>query len=179
MGLSTRTIALVGLPGAGKTMLSRLLARGLGWQRFSTGEALRNLAVSDSALSAQLADGQLAPEETVAELIQRFLRTTVHRVLDGYPRHTTQAEWLMAECPEVLLVHLFVPRRIAQIRLFERARRETRPEDNDVEAIERRLDEAERDLTLMLQLAGKRTIDIDATAPEDVVYSDTLERLKR
>src|SRR5689334_14095444 len=95
----SQTVALVGLPGAGKTAVSMRLSTEFGWCRLSTGEALRSLASRDSELAARLASGQLGPDAVVAEIVQQFLAgVESRRVMDGYPRHRAQAEWLRNNC---------------------------------------------------------------------------------
>ena len=64
-----RTAFLIGLPGAGKTTLSRALTQRLGWRCFVLGDALRERAQRDPRLQATLADGDLAPEPLIRDLV--------------------------------------------------------------------------------------------------------------
>ena len=59
-GARRPTAFLIGLPGAGKTTLSRALTQRLGWRCFVLGDALRERAQRDPRLQATLAAGDLA-----------------------------------------------------------------------------------------------------------------------
>jgi adenylate kinase family enzyme len=174
----SQMVALVGLPGAGKTTVSMRLSAEFGWSRLSTGEALRGLASRDSELSARLASGELGPEAVVAEIVQRFLAgVKIRRVMDGYPRHRAQAEWLRINCSQLRVIHLVVPRSVATERLLNRREPGGRPEDNPV-GIERRLDEAERDLDAMFPVIRGCVTELEASGPEQVVFKAALNALK-
>lgn len=177
MELARQIVVFLGLPGSGKTTVSTRLAHDFGWKRFSTGEELRALAARDSDLSARLAAGLLGPEEIVADLVQRFLDESLgSRVMDGYPRHRAQLDWLNGRGERLRLFCLVVPRDIAKRRLIQRGERGVRPEDNAA-TIDRRLDEAQTALDLMLVGLDELVVNLDAAQPESTVYKKVVDCL--
>jgi adenylate kinase family enzyme len=85
-------VALLGTPGAGKTALAKALGERLGWEVFSSGDALRQAALRDPVIAAQLGAGQLGPEAIVLQAVEEAHRAVGPRglVLDGFPRHAAQ-----------------------------------------------------------------------------------------
>jgi uncharacterized protein YprB with RNaseH-like and TPR domain/predicted nuclease with RNAse H fold/adenylate kinase family enzyme len=90
--LAQRTISLIGLPGAGKTTLSRALSERLGWRNFVLGDELRKQAEKDPKLKDSLEGGALAPESHVYDAIRRVRdeENSAGLILDGFPRHIGQ-----------------------------------------------------------------------------------------
>jgi predicted nuclease with RNAse H fold len=78
-------VSLVGLPGAGKTTLSRTLESSLGWEIFILGDALRAHANKDAVLRSSLESGQMAPECLVSDLVSQAIEKA-----DGCNSHTEQ-----------------------------------------------------------------------------------------
>jgi adenylate kinase len=83
---------LIGLPGAGKTTLSRSLSEWLRCPEFVLGDALRAQAAVDTDLHDLLARGELAPESVVIDLVREAAANaaTTGLVVDGFPRHVAQ-----------------------------------------------------------------------------------------
>ena len=104
-------MAVLGLPGSGKTTLARGLRDALGYQVLSVGEALRERARDDATLESDLARGALAPEPLIRTVINEAVQASGdHRlIVDGFPRHVGQispaddilGEWhpLLVEVP--------------------------------------------------------------------------------
>lgn len=92
---------LTGCPGAGKGTQARLLGERLGIPNISTGDMLRELAATGTALglavAEQMASGGFVPDEIVNQAVQeRIRRTDCHQgfILDGFPRTVSQASFL-------------------------------------------------------------------------------------
>ena len=74
-----QVISLVGLPGSGKSTLSRALSLRLGWRTVSLGAVLREQSSRNSQLAETLSKGDLAPESLVAEIIAQRQAPMMHR----------------------------------------------------------------------------------------------------
>lgn len=130
--MKVSTVLLLGRPGAGKETQAEMLER-RGYRRFSTGEALRREAQTESENGRKIRDylerGELVPTELVAPLEERFMATvegSESLVLDGMARSADQiepVETLLARYgrrPEVILLE--VSRAEAERRLRGRGR---------------------------------------------------------
>jgi uncharacterized protein YprB with RNaseH-like and TPR domain/predicted nuclease with RNAse H fold/adenylate kinase family enzyme len=116
-------ISVVGLPGAGKTTLTLALAERFGWDYFALGEALRELSRTDDHLRELLANGQLAPEPVVRELLETVLSSRAGNLpilLDGFPRHTDQIGLLDELGLNWKAIFLDLPEEIASKRVLSR-----------------------------------------------------------
>ncbi|HVB39700.1 MAG TPA: nucleoside monophosphate kinase [Terriglobales bacterium] len=95
-------ILLLGVPGAGKgTQAKRLVAR-YRIPHLSTGDMLRGIEHSGSALGARIGhdmhQGNLVPDTVVCEVVGERLQRPDCRdgyILDGFPRTLPQAEWFI------------------------------------------------------------------------------------
>ncbi len=94
-------IVILGPPGAGKGTQAARLAEATGFPHVSTGDLLREAVRRRTPLGlkskAIMKTGQLVPDELVSQLVAtRFEEGTAESgiILDGYPRTTTQAEYL-------------------------------------------------------------------------------------
>lgn len=127
-----RTVLLLGRPGAGKETQAQIL-EARGYRRFSTGEALRREAQTESENGRKIRDhlerGELVGTELVAPLEERFMAlvgASEPLVLDGMVRSARQiqpVETLLARYgrrPEVILLE--VSRGEAERRLRGRGR---------------------------------------------------------
>lgn len=171
------TVSILGMPGAGKTTVSGLLAQRLRSPRLSTGEAVRDLARDDAELRSLLEAGELAPEATVAALIARFLDENAEapvRVLDGYPRHVTQAEYLRGRSTRLIVVVLEIHPGLAVSRIG--ARDDERADDSAATAASR----IGREVTAVEEVAQYLARDVtrlDASLDIDNVVKLALNAL--
>lgn len=90
----------MGPPGAGKGTQAELLAQKIGYHRFSTGGALREMARQDTELGRKvkrtIENGFFAPPELAAEIVINAVEQYVLKqrglVFDGTPRTEREAE---------------------------------------------------------------------------------------
>lgn len=95
-----KVIYLMGPPGAGKGTQAELLARELGYDRFSTGDAFRAIARQDTPLGKKVKEtidnGILMPPEMAAEVvisaIEDLSKDSKGLIFDGTPRTVKEAE---------------------------------------------------------------------------------------
>jgi adenylate kinase len=96
-------LLFLGPPGAGKGTQSRLLAACLKIPQISTGDMLRAVIASGSALGHEaqrlLSKGDLVPDDVMIGIVGERLRqpdAAAGFILDGFPRTLAQAEGLEA-----------------------------------------------------------------------------------
>jgi len=96
--VTAKTIVLIGPSGSGKTTIATQLAQATGMAIISTGQQLRAEIHAQSTLGRQieplLEQGQLAPDEVMAELMRSWLRAippSQDCLIEGYPRSIAQA----------------------------------------------------------------------------------------
>ncbi|RWZ79825.1 MAG: oxidoreductase [Candidatus Chaera renei] len=127
-------IILTGPPGSGKSVQGQLLAARRGWRWLSTGQLLRDQ--KEPAVMAELAAGRMIDDDLVNRVMERALHDAqdIERlVIDGFPRHLAQAEWLLATLPkhgrEIKCVVVFdVSEDVIAQRLALRGRADDKPD---------------------------------------------------
>ncbi len=175
-------IVFVGVAGAGKSVQGRMLADEFGLPWLSTGEFLRMLISGQKR--KDMVSGKLLGDQEIINLVQRIFTvvdTSDEFVLDGFPRTTAQADWLLNQIKHgqlklTALVHLKASRDEVEKRLLARGR----PDDNQA-AIEARFAEYQ-EVTLPIveqfKSAGCRVIDIDGEQSVAAVHKDIATALK-
>jgi adenylate kinase len=103
----SKTIVLMGAPGAGKGTQARLLQERLGLPQISTGDMFRALLKTETPLAEELrpilSAGALVPDELTIRIVRERTAQGDCRdgyVLDGFPRTPAQAEMLEALAAE-------------------------------------------------------------------------------
>lgn len=94
-------ILFFGPPGSGKSVQGDLLVKRNNWQWLSTGKIFRES--KDPELQKRLASGELIDDELTNKILDAALseaQSGVKVVLDGYPRNTDQATWLIENLPK-------------------------------------------------------------------------------
>ena len=170
-------VALVGLPGSGKTTALTSVETLPRWYGFGLGDALRVNAAQDTMLASTLANGQLAPEQTVISLVRAGLSAAGSRnlVVDGFPRHTGQIEDADAIFGHWSAILLSITTETALRRLSGRRDLSTvtgiaRPEDGPG-VLASRLVRARADLDSLTRTLEERhhIVVVDAEAPTALV----------
>jgi len=95
-------VLLLGSPGAGKGTQAKELSRLWNIPQISTGDLLRIHVANDTALGRTVKTiidhGELVPDSLITEMVEaRLLEPDTARgyILDGFPRTTDQATWLI------------------------------------------------------------------------------------
>ena len=126
-----KIVVLLGAPGAGKGTQARMLQEKFGWPQISTGDILRAMAKSDTALGQQIRDTQAAGKLVSDEILSDVVRVRTSEkdcdhgyILDGYPRTLNQASQLEALAAEqnrsVVVVNVDVDHDVLMKRLTGR-----------------------------------------------------------
>jgi adenylate kinase len=144
-------IIFSGVVGSGKSVQGRKLADELALPWLSTGEFLRMLIAGQQR--RDMLAGKLIDDEQMIAMIQRIfsLVDTEHEfVLDGFPRSSGQADWLLGQVKYGQLdltgvVHLNVSLEVVKERLLARGRL-----DDNEDAIAKRFHEFEHTTLPML-----------------------------
>jgi adenylate kinase len=176
-------IVLVGPPAAGKgTQAGRIVDRS-GGVHIATGDILRSNAERGTELgrtaSRYMDQGELVPDEVIIDMVLERLGEgdcAGGFVLDGFPRTVPQAEALEGRLEELgrplgAVVSLEVGEDELRDRLAGRAEEQDRAEDEDEDAIRRRLELFAEETEPLLDFYDGRglLVRIDAEdGPEEV-----------
>ena len=103
-----KVIYVMGMPGAGKGTQAEMLAHDVGYQRFSTGNAFRQIAMQDTPLGREVKEiidnGFLTPAALAAQVVVEATKGFVERgeglVFDGTPRTLEEAKIIDASFKE-------------------------------------------------------------------------------
>lgn len=173
-------IIFMGVAGAGKSVQGKMLAKEVGSKWISTGELLRR-ELSGKRRQEMIA-GRLLADDEIIEVIEKFFRLQGDQnyILDGFPRTTPQANWLLEQLQAGRIkidgvVHLKAPKDIVKKRLLQRGR----PDDNEA-AIELRFSEYEKHTLPILDCFLQNNLnvyEIDARQGVDAVHSEILQKV--
>lgn len=97
---SKTIVTLLGPTGSGKDTQADLLANKFGYTVIKIGRLIRQLAKTNTKIAQEIEKGQLADNEIVNKIIIDKITTADFAdkiILDGYPRHLSQAKWLDRE----------------------------------------------------------------------------------
>ncbi len=175
-------IIFVGVAGAGKSMQGRRLADRFGLPWLSTGEFLRML-VSGERRKAML-KGELLGDQEIIALVQKIfsvIDSSHEFVLDGFPRTTAQADWLLNQAKHEQLhitavVHLIASEEAVEKRLLARGRADDTPE-----VIKRRFTEYQETVLPLLKQFKKANIpvlDIQAEGNIGKIHTEIVSQIE-
>jgi adenylate kinase len=184
-------VVLIGPQGSGKGTQGALLSSQWGVPHVATGDMLRQvMAVEDSARATEIRRinaGNHVSDALIGELLFTRLSepdATFGFILDGYPRNLAQAvvleKWLRERDLALdRVIALTVPRAVLFERLMQRATREGRMDDSQVEAIERRLSLYEEWTLPVLAFYEKQglLVRLCATGSPDEVMQAILRKI--
>lgn len=174
---------LLGAAGAGKSKQSQMLRQREHVVWLSAGELLRS--ENDSELDEVMRRGDLIDDDLVNGLFKRELAKIDPAkvvVLDGFPRHMSQAAWLVDYAATsshrlAIVVHLRIPEEISRQRLKARAR------DDDNEAgIEQRLEDYRLNIHPVIEYFASHNVpvvEVDGDRPVEEVFADVDGALSR
>jgi adenylate kinase len=147
--MSSRSIVLLGAPGAGKGTQAALLAEKLGVPHISTGDMLRAAVAAESPVGlkakAVMDAGHLVSDEIVIGIAEERLKeddAAAGFILDGFPRTLGQAEALDGLLERIdsridCCLAITVDAEGIVKRLLKRAEIEGRADDNEATIRER------------------------------------------
>jgi adenylate kinase len=184
-------IVLLGPPAAGKGTQGRRLAARFGGPDVDTGELLRSHVDRGTELGRNargyMDRGELLPDEVViAVTVERLAEPDCAQefVLDGFPRTVPQAEALdrlLAKRGKPLhaAVELQIPTEELHRRVAERAKEQDREDDEDAEAVRRRVDTYMKETRPLVDYYLRRglLLQVDGVGPVDEVSRRIEERL--
>lgn len=155
-------VILVGPPGAGKSKQSELLKDHEHVVWISAGKTLREL--NDPKTNEIMAKGDLVDDDFLNKIMKEKLDPITPNkvvILDGFPRHKTQAYWLMQYCNEskqqvVSVIHLLIPESVSFQRLASRGR----PDDTK-KAIKDRLEIYTKSILEIVEFFAHANVKID------------------
>ena len=134
---------MMGGQGVGKGTFSRMLCERHNFKYIETGALLR-AAPADSDIAKTISAGNLVPDEITFALIHEQITGDHDIILDGFPRTTSQAQWLVenyADKYDIHVLYLNVPEEILIQRINKRIREGgNRRDDASPDIIRRRLD---------------------------------------
>ncbi len=151
-------IILFGLAGTGKGTQAKALSEIFGWRTFSVGQVIR-----DTGQYAAIIDkGGLIPDDDVIKLMNKQIEIANAEgydvILDGYPRTDYQAKWLMEHMKDDIKGAIIIE--VPKEELYKRLELRAREDDKDKEAIDRRWDIYEQNITPILKLLEESGIPV-------------------
>ena len=189
-----RTILLFGEPGAGKGTQGKILGNIPNFFHCACGDVFRSLSAADPlgrVFIEYSSKGQLVPDEPTIELWQQFIRNCVKGgrfhpehdtlVLDGIPRNVHQAKILKdtLDVKAVFVLHCSDPEAMVH-RLQQRALKENRLDDANLEVIRDRLKVYDQETKPLLSFYGKKIVHrINSTQTPPNVLFDLLRHVTK
>ena len=167
-------IVLMGGQGVGKGTFSKMLRDRHDYNYIETGAMFRSLP-ADSVIGKLIAAGNLVPDEELFKLVASKFTSEKDLLIDGFPRTTPQAQWLVQNYADKFNIHILyldVPEEIMIMRINKRIREGGgRADDADATAVRRRLDTFWKvtmpAIDWLRTARGIKFSDVDVTGPVD------------
>lgn len=176
-------IIFMGVAGSGKSVQGKMLADTLGYPWLSTGEFLRMLISGQDR--KDMVSGKLLNDQQMIKLVQKIFSVAdaanQEFVLDGFPRTTAQADWLLNQVKHgqlavTAVVHLVADQDTVSERLLNRGR-----QDDTREAIAERFSEYEQSSKPILEHfheAGIPILKINAEGGVEAIHQQVRKALE-
>lgn len=172
-------IIFMGVAGSGKSSQGKMLADKLGLPWLSTGEFLRMLVSGERR--KRMVSGELLDDQEIIAMVQKIFQlidTDEEFVLDGFPRSTAQADWLLSQVKHGQLkvsavINLEASEEAVSKRLLERGR----PDDTKaaITARFREFEEAIKPVLSQFKEMNVPVYDINGEQAPYKVHDDILK----
>ncbi len=177
-------IILFGNVGSGKGTQATLLAKRLNCRTLSSGEILRE-HMNRKDVQGAIAKGELVKDDILLPLIEaRIRKVDVAKnelILDGFPRNTNQAKWIVNKAKNnelniTAVIHLNISEAAVRQRLLNRKRQD----DSEAVINQRFLDYEQNVLPAIgyLKNAGFQIDVINGDQPVEIVAQQIWKALK-
>ncbi len=174
-------IIFFGPAGSGKSVQGQMLAAKNGWNWLSMGELLRD--TSDKEIQEFMKTGQLVPNDKTNQILSEKLvdiGDSNKVIIDGYPRHLDQAEWLVDNQVKYgYLLNLAIVIDVPKDELLKRLSLRGRSDDN-MESIEKRLQIYSSETYPILEylgVQGVKVAHIDGLGTKEQIHERVLKKL--
>ncbi|MDQ3065478.1 MAG: nucleoside monophosphate kinase [bacterium] len=175
-------ILFMGVAGSGKSMQGKLLADKLALPWLSTGEFLR-MMIAGQRRKDMLA-GKLLNDQEIIGLVQKIFNVVGadgEFILDGFPRTSAQADWLLAQVKHGQLkisavVHLQASKDVVLKRLIGRGR-----QDDNESSIKERFEEYEASIKPILgqfMISNIPILEINAELDPKTIHQEIITKLE-
>ena len=170
-------IILLGMPGAGKTTQTKLLAEYLNCPWFSMGELIRQHSTGKDR--EEMLRGKIIGDEITIQILWDAIKdldtANDELIIEGNPRTKPQADWWLAKIHDgsfkfTGLIYLTIDAQTAQKRLFGRGRED----DGNHEVIKKRFAEYQRTTAPTIQYlkdSGLKTHEINAAGSIEEIFA--------
>jgi adenylate kinase len=176
-------ILFMGVAGSGKSMQGRLLADRLALPWLSTGEFLRMMIAGQRR--KDMLKGKLLDDGEIIGLVQKIFNVvgvSEEFILDGFPRTSAQADWLLSQVKHgqlkiTAVVHLKASEQAVRERLLKRGR-----QDDTETAIKERFEEYEaaiKPIVGQFMVSKIPILEINAERDPDTIHSEIVTKLEK